>query len=141
MSNKFMRIIALLLVLTCMLVSCEKIEEIFNNKTLEYYEENLNIEYKTFTMDQERLEYYDETWRVDFCQHGALNGLIATHKHNENQILILECESKTDAENLANYVMQTNPYSYLEFKDFDVRQDEQFVLLGDRTAILEALGN
>ena len=141
MSNKFMRIIALLLVLTCMLVSCETNEQIINSKTLEYYKENLDIEYKIHTMDQDNLEFYDEVWRVDFCKHGATNGLIATHKHNENQILILECKSKTDATNLAKYAMQTNPYTYLEFKDFDVKQDEQFVLLGDRTAIQEALDN
>ena len=93
MSNKCMRIIALVLVLVCMLVSCEKKEQIINiinDITLEYYKENLDIEYNINTMDQNLLAFFDESYKVDFCQHGATNGLIATHKYNGNQILILE---------------------------------------------------
>ena len=148
MSKNFIRFLALVLVFACMLVSCEKFELPDDNQTpestlsLEYFKENLDIKYNVTMLDKNYLMYYEEIWKLDLCKNGAISGLTARHKHNNNEyslneIFIFECNSKADAKNLASYLMKT--YLSSRYEDFDIKQKEQFVLFGDKGAILDAL--
>ena len=134
MSKIFMRFIALVLVFACMLVSCDKSElpsddkTSESKKTLEYYKENLDIKYDITLLDENYLIFYEKILHVDFRKHGAIGGLTARHKHNNDansvdDLFVLECNSKVDAKNLASYLMESGVT--WRFDAFDIKQQEQ----------------
>ena len=111
--------------------------------SMDKFEENLGSKYKIEKLDDDDLEDYAELLDLDVDDYNVIDAMEATHKKSGIGVMILECGSASDAEELAEdgEVMVELLESYYSSKySFDSVAEGRFVLIGEEDAIEDALG-
>ena len=132
--KKILALILALLTLVVCLTSCGKMED---------FTKKLGSDYEVDTFTQKEIEYISEIFELDSKEYEVEEMIQATHEDTGCSVFIIKCGSAGKAKKLvenSGNIIKYLKYYYSSSYTFDSVRKGKFVLIGETSAINDALG-
>lgn len=110
--------------------------------SMDTFKDNLGSDYRKTELDDDDLEAYEEMLDIDADDYDVKSAIQAVHKKKGTTVVIIECGSNAkanelsdDAEDIIDFLKKSYSSSY----SFGISVEGRFVLLGEESAIEDAL--
>lgn len=124
------------------LVVCISVGLCACSASMDDFKSNLGDDYKIITLSDRDLDDYADLLYLDVSDYGVKSAIEAKHKQKSTSVVIIECGSSSQAEQLskdADDIVFLLEYTYGSRYSFDIKCEDSFVLFGESTAINDAL--